>query len=163
MQLVNGSKPEILPTQFYQGVVDNMRLRLLTASTSRISTAKAASEDASTYKQLYCLILSYCIHIHVECWCDHRRWRSGNHTSVSTIQTWWKNSRYWSIQRFLWKFISVSSGKVSIASSGAVRHLAIEFIVFCISRQFNQNSMVSIQSVSQFQSSINNTSRWRLV
>ena len=54
-QLVNGSKPatpEILPTQFYQSRADNMRMRLLATLASRITTAKAASEDASTYKQL---------------------------------------------------------------------------------------------------------------
>ena len=50
VQLVNGSKPEILPTQFYQSFAYNMRLRLLTTSASRITTAKATSEDASIYK-----------------------------------------------------------------------------------------------------------------
>jgi hypothetical protein len=55
VQLLNGSRPtipEILPAQFYQSLADNMRTWLLTTSASRITTAKAASEDASIYKQL---------------------------------------------------------------------------------------------------------------
>jgi len=64
VQLMNGSKPtipEILQAQFYQSLADNMRTRLLTTSTSRITTAKAASEDASSTSS-YCLIWSYLIH-----------------------------------------------------------------------------------------------------
>jgi len=53
VQVMNGSKPtlpEILPAQFYQSLADHMRTRLLT-SASRITTVKAASEDASIYTQ----------------------------------------------------------------------------------------------------------------
>jgi len=55
--------------------------------------------------------------LHVECWYDDCRRRSGNQTSVSMNQTRWKNGCWW-IKIFLWKFISDSSGQVSTASSG---------------------------------------------
>jgi len=46
--------PDIFLAQFYQSLADNMRTRLLTTYTTRITTAKDASEDVSIYKQLLC-------------------------------------------------------------------------------------------------------------